>query len=374
MRGTFAGYNEIRRLSGRFYRLLRMSHGVIPRAGQMAGVGWAGGDVRQLTTAEGRSLIPRPQAVRLPPPSTPAANRAMTAGTKRGTGMADKGRECVWEVDGLRLTGLAWGPEDGTPVLALHGWMDHADSFRELAPRLTGCHVVALDLSGQGLSAHRAAHATYNIWDDLPQIAGVLDQLGWDQCILLGHSRGANIAALFTAAQPDRVRALIALDSLVVEPRETGFVDTLRAFVDQTRKQNARPPRIFPSREDYIARRKAQGNAPRTSRTLADRALEAVPGGARMRGDARLFASSAVKLTRTDVEEVLGAIACPVLNIWGREGLLATRPKTAEMADLGKELIADYRVMEVAGDHHLHLDPDVAPEIAAAILGFIGEL
>ncbi len=282
-----------------------------------------------------------------------------------------KGRERVWDVDGLRLAGVEWGPDDGTPVLALHGWMDHAESFRALAPRLSGCHVVALDLSGQGLSAHRAAHATYNIWDDLPQIAGVLDQLGWDRCVLLGHSRGANIAALFAAAQPDRVRGLIAVDSLVVEPRQSGFVDTLRAFVDQTRKQNARPPRIFASRDEYIDRRRAQGNAPGTSRALADRALEAVPGGARLRSDARLFASSAVKLTRADVEEVLRAIACPVLNIWGTEGLLATRPRTAEMAALGEALVAQYEVAHIAGDHHLHLDPEAAGAMADSVTAFL---
>lgn len=49
------------------------------------------------------------------------------------------GEDCSWEIDGLRLAGLVWGPEDGTPVLALHGWMDHAESFRALAPRLGGC-------------------------------------------------------------------------------------------------------------------------------------------------------------------------------------------------------------------------------------------
>ncbi len=37
-------------------------------------------------------------------------------------------RERHWVVDDLPLSGLAWGPVDGTPVLALHGWMDHAGS------------------------------------------------------------------------------------------------------------------------------------------------------------------------------------------------------------------------------------------------------
>ncbi|WP_236638195.1 alpha/beta fold hydrolase [Mangrovicoccus ximenensis] len=113
-------------------------------------------------------------------------------------------RDCSWEIDGLPLAGLAWGPQDGTPVLALHGWMDHAASFAELAPRLGGCHVVAPDLSGQGLSGHRSPHATYNIWDDLPQLAGLLDRLGWDSCVLLGHSRGANISALLAATATTR--------------------------------------------------------------------------------------------------------------------------------------------------------------------------
>ncbi|WP_240544828.1 alpha/beta fold hydrolase [Paracoccus sp. AK26] len=118
-------------------------------------------------------------------------------------------------------------------------------SFRQLSgagPRLTGCHVVALDLSGHGLSAHRAGHATYNIWDDLPQIAEVLDQLGWDSCVLLGHSRGAIIATLFAAILPEKVRGLIALDSLLPEPAAPdSFVKTLRAFVEGSRRQKSRP-------------------------------------------------------------------------------------------------------------------------------------
>ncbi|MAM60051.1 alpha/beta hydrolase [Maritimibacter sp. UBA3975] len=284
-------------------------------------------------------------------------------------------RECSWDVDGLTLAGLAWGPEDGTPILALHGWMDHAASFAELAPRLTGCHVVALDLSGQGHSGHRAAHATYNIWDDLPQIADVIDQLGWADCVLLGHSRGANISTLFAAAQPERVRALIALDSLVPEPSDPeATVTTLRAFIEQTRKMKARAPRTFPSRAAYVARRQEQGNSRQTSEALADRALEAVAEGVRLRGDPRLFASSAVRLSQADVETVLRGLTCPVLNIWGDAGLLHKRDKAQGMVRLARDVIADYTCLEVAGDHHFHLDPDAAERIAPAVLTFLARV
>ncbi|MBY6006123.1 alpha/beta hydrolase [Salipiger bermudensis] len=281
-------------------------------------------------------------------------------------------QDCSWELDGLRYAGLAWGPEDGTPVLALHGWMDHADSFRALAPRLDGCRVVALDLSGQGLSAHRAPHATYNIWDDLPQIAELLDRLGWQDCVLLGHSRGANISALFAAAQPARVRALVALDSLVPEPDpDETIVTTLQAFIEQTRKQKARPPRLFASSEEYVARRAAQGNSRATSEALAGRALEPHPEGVRMRGDARLFARSAVKLKLADVEEVLRALRCPVLNVWADDGIKGRRPMVAELARRAGALVAQYEAAEVAGDHHAHLDPAAAQAIAEAMLAFL---
>ncbi|PZQ46827.1 MAG: alpha/beta hydrolase [Rhodovulum sulfidophilum] len=280
-------------------------------------------------------------------------------------------RDCRWEVDGLRLAGLRWGPDDGAPVLALHGWMDHAASFRELAPRLALCDVVALDLSGQGLSAHRAAHATYNIWDDLPQIAGVLDQLGWADCVLIGHSRGANISALFAAAQPERVRALVALDALAPEPNDAGFVPTLRAFLEQARERKARPARVFAARADYVHRRGRRGNARRTAEALSERALEQVADGFRMRADPRLFASSAVKLTRADVVAVLRSIECPVLNIWAKDGIRSQRPKADDLARLGPELIATYEAIELAGDHHFHLDAPTAGEIARAILDFL---
>ncbi|WP_136439903.1 alpha/beta fold hydrolase [Pacificoceanicola onchidii] len=283
--------------------------------------------------------------------------------------MAGTPQDCTFDVDGLRYAGLAWGPEDGVPVLALHGWMDHAESFAELAPRLTGCRVVALDLSGQGQSGHRAAHATYNLWDDLPQLVAILDALGWERAVLLGHSRGANIAALMAAAVPERVRGLIALDSLVPEPVEADFVSTLSAFVKDTRKALGRGARRFESVETYAARRQAQGNAEAVAAALATRALRTVDGGVEMTADNRMFASSAAKLRAEDVDAVLRAIRCPVLNVWASEGIIS-RPKLAEAAKKAPELIADYRSESVAGDHHFHMEPRAAEKIAELVAEF----
>ncbi|WP_425101710.1 alpha/beta fold hydrolase [Tropicibacter sp. S64] len=279
----------------------------------------------------------------------------------------------VYEVDGLRYAGLAWGPVDGVPVLALHGWMDHAESFAELAPRLDGCRVMALDLSGQGQSGHRAAHATYNLWDDLPQLVAVLDALGWDTVVLMGHSRGANIAALLAATVPERVSGLVALDSLVPEPTEVDVVTTLRAFVLDTRKVLGRGQRRFDSVAAYAERRQAQGNSGPVAAALAPRALRDVASGVEMTADNRMFASSAMKLKAEDVRAVLAAIRCPVLNVWASEGIIA-RPRLAAAVADAPALIADYTAVTVTGDHHLQMEPGASAEIAALVNGFVARL
>jgi pimeloyl-ACP methyl ester carboxylesterase len=118
----------------------------------------------------------------------------------------------------LTYSGLEWGRPDAPLVIALHGWLDNALSFSVLAPQLKGLRVLALDLSGQGWSAHRSQDATYHIWDDIPQLMGILEQLGEPSVSVLGHSRGAAIAVLLAAALGERCAHLVLLDGLLPHP------------------------------------------------------------------------------------------------------------------------------------------------------------
>jgi hypothetical protein len=55
-------------------------------------------------------------------------------------------------------------------VIALHGWLDNANSFARLAPQLKGLRIVALDLAGHGYSG-TARLAPVMPWPITPRCA-----------------------------------------------------------------------------------------------------------------------------------------------------------------------------------------------------------
>lgn len=117
------------------------------------------------------------------------------------------------EINGLRLSFLEWGMA-GRPVLCfLHGGSAHAHWFDRVTPAFVDrFHVIALDQRGHGESdwAEPPAYATENFAADL---LGVIDALGWRRIALIGHSMGGHNAMSFAAWHPDRVSALVIVDS-----------------------------------------------------------------------------------------------------------------------------------------------------------------
>lgn len=277
-----------------------------------------------------------------------------------------------WVVDGLTYAGLIFGPPDGTPVLALHGWLDNAAGFVELANALPNLRIVAVDLSGHGLSDHRSANSGYQIWDDLPQLAGLLDQLGWEKCVLLGHSRGAMIATLLGGVMPHRVRALITMDALLPYPVEDdSFMGQLGHYLRDRERLQRQELRVFSSKEDYVARRARAGEPANIAAQLADRALRKVDGGYEWRGDPRLSGASALKLNAGQCKAMLKALTMPVLNIWATPSERMKKLNDAAKAAAAAH-IANLAVADVPGHHHWHMEAETAREIAKVVEKFLG--
>jgi pimeloyl-ACP methyl ester carboxylesterase len=119
----------------------------------------------------------------------------------------------VLEVDlpAVRLSCLAWGPDDGPLVIALHGFPDTAWTWRHLGPHLAGRghRVVAPFLrgyapSGLGDSSHVGAL--------MADAVGLFAELGGDdRTVLVGHDWGAITANALGAHRDSPYRRVVAL-------------------------------------------------------------------------------------------------------------------------------------------------------------------
>lgn len=122
-------------------------------------------------------------------------------------------RDLVLPVPNGQLAGKQWGPDDGQPVLALHGWLDNAAVFEPLVPFLKAeFKLVALDLPGHGLSSHLPARGHYTLDSYVESVLSAVDHLKWDTFSVLGHGMGAGIGYYLAALQPDRVPRLASVE------------------------------------------------------------------------------------------------------------------------------------------------------------------
>ncbi len=267
-----------------------------------------------------------------------------------------KSRQNSWEVNGLHVHGVCWGNNELKPLLALHGWLDNAASFDLLAPLLTDYYVVALDLTGHGQSSRRSADASYQIWDDLPEIVGVVDQLGWQQFDLLGHSRGAIISTILASVIPDRIQHLVLLDAVMPSAiADEEFPSQLAKFLKDKPRGLKRSGRVYPTLDEAIAARTRNGLPESAARLLAQRSLEETSGGFVWGSDPRLYGASAVKLTAGQIRVILQSLSMPTLLLQAENGLAQASEILADAEAYIPNLCAEV----VDGGHHFHMEEGV---------------
>ena len=109
------------------------------------------------------------------------------------------------------------GPEDGQPLLLIHGWPDDASTWDEVAPALAarGFRVIVPTLRGFG--------ATHFPSDDAPRTGNsamlaidmieLLDVLGINRVMVAGHDWGSNTAEALAVGWPSRVERLAMLST-----------------------------------------------------------------------------------------------------------------------------------------------------------------
>jgi alpha-beta hydrolase superfamily lysophospholipase len=142
----------------------------------------------------GALLFPSKRAARTPVPA------GCVERTFRGADVTLKGWHCVSQSQ----------PRQGV-VVYLHGIADNRSSAAGVATRFTsrGFDFVAYDSRAHGVSEGK--HCTYGYYEK-HDLRHVLDEVGADRVVLIGHSLGAAVA-LQTAAIEPRVSAVVAAAS-----------------------------------------------------------------------------------------------------------------------------------------------------------------
>jgi pimeloyl-ACP methyl ester carboxylesterase len=114
--------------------------------------------------------------------------------------------------DGTMISYQVFGAGEPTLVF-VHGWSCDARYWRNQVPVFSKTHrTVTIDLAGHGHSgSKRTEYSMLSFGED---VQAVVDAVGADRVILVGHSMGGSVIAEAARLMPDRVLGLIGVDTL----------------------------------------------------------------------------------------------------------------------------------------------------------------
>ena len=117
------------------------------------------------------------------------------------------------DTNGVRLRVIEAGEAGAPAVLLAHGFPELAHSWRRQIPALAaaGYHVLAPDQRGYGGSARPPAVEDYDIVALTGDLAGLLDDIGAERAVVVGHDWGSPVVVNFAQLHPDRVHAVAVL-------------------------------------------------------------------------------------------------------------------------------------------------------------------
>jgi pimeloyl-ACP methyl ester carboxylesterase len=114
---------------------------------------------------------------------------------------------------GIKLNVELHGPEEGKPVLLLHGFPDTGRVWSKQIAPLTeaGLRLIVPDQRGYGRSGKPSDIEAYKIASLVADAVAILDQLGLEKAAVVGHDWGANVAWSMATFAPQRIDRLAVL-------------------------------------------------------------------------------------------------------------------------------------------------------------------
>jgi pimeloyl-ACP methyl ester carboxylesterase len=210
--------------------------------------------------------------------------------------------------------------------------------------------VLAIDLRGRGLS--EKPPPGYLVEHHCKDILALMENLGLDRTVLMGHSLGDLISLVFTAKNADRIERLILVDGAgKLDEKQMGRVLAgIKPSLD-------RLGQIFPSYEAYIETMKlAPFLKPWSSalETYFRYEAEDLDGSVRSRVHLEHIQEEIENLGRIDMSYFYPRVNCPVLILRATEEML-TRDDLVLPEEVASRMIQEIpqvRRVDVEGVNH----------------------
>ena len=100
-------------------------------------------------------------------------------------------------------------PGKDPAVVLIHGLPGTAQDFDEVTPLLPGRHTIAFDRPGFGFSSG----GYHPFSEQLTTLHELMDALGVERPLIVGHSYGGTLALAYAARRPQDVRGLVLVDA-----------------------------------------------------------------------------------------------------------------------------------------------------------------
>ncbi|CAL4074719.1 unnamed protein product [Meganyctiphanes norvegica] len=279
---------------------------------------------------------------------------ALTWGTLRGK---------LWRV-GPTTTG-------GLRIVAVHGWLDNANSFANIVPLLPqGTTILALDLPGHGLSDHLPKGALYDGFSHALNLRNALLELQWNSSVFLAHSMGAFVATIVTAMWPELVEGLIKLDWMLPLHAATRLTAwRYDANIHAKSEDLNTPPPVY-SKDEMIERMVSSrgtglakddpADAEDSAKLLLERDCRPERHGYTWTHDPKARTRFMSIFGLDNYYYMLSNISCPILVIVGDNGFLAIesdgiKESIATMKESYFKNAPNAEYHMVQGTHHLHM-------------------
>jgi pimeloyl-ACP methyl ester carboxylesterase len=121
---------------------------------------------------------------------------------------------------------------EGPPVVFCHGFPEFWYSWRHQLPALAeaGYHAVAPDQRGYGQTDRPPDVEAYDIVHLTDDLTGLLDDIGEERAVFVGHDWGAMVVWQLALMAPERVAGVVAMSVPFIPRTPVPFTEVMRAL------------------------------------------------------------------------------------------------------------------------------------------------